>query len=600
MTFTLEDYEKAIARIFLLKEDQTEYVIGTGFLIAPGYVLTCAHVVLQANKVEQEYFTKDEYKNRPETEIYLDFPVLAAGQKLSANVVLWLPYNLENGDVAVLKLLTPHPQEAKPMPLVEVSRAEVENDQHSVYGFGKSPTGGRSDAYRPKANVAGGRFQLCKYGDVNDETIQPGFSGAPVWNDSRKCVIGMVATATVAHNNQGQQNTAYAIPTRQLRTILKQVEALCLHDILTQSLNGCSNDNKRHLYKIKIDNALRHCNPNCNPKGGDRSWQQQLEELSNHPAPTGWEEGKLVYFVMILCQMQDTPKQVLEQLEAWVERCGYKYSDLLVRIVRENKDRKLLPSNECECLMVAVEQVETSTDELRVSLWAVPNREAYNPRNPPMPIVSEKVLSRQELPAFVRQQIREKLRKKPTPTIHLFVPRMFFGDDFEMLQISPSRTVLGNEYPFVVRTNLKTHPIGWHYHDDWHEKWQQIEEAFEDKICDVAKFIDCSLPEQDLIPELETTYAMVLKNCDSVGSWFDLIAQETALPVALWSRDAQFQDQLANILDCIVKNLPDRIHQERKTAHNSKIKPLLGHHLSLVWEDPKIVPPDMQFNSEMF
>ncbi|MBH8573031.1 toll/interleukin-1 receptor domain-containing protein [Nostocaceae cyanobacterium CENA369] len=408
-----------------------------------------------------------------------------------------------------------------------------------------------------------------------------------------------------------QEQRPARIPTQELITSISdlspeqrerlQQERNLLH-ILTQSLNTCSNDNELHLYKTTINTALRR----CNPQGSDRSWQQQLQDLSNHPAPIGWEtEGKLVYFVMMLAWMKDTPTSTLEELKAWVELWEYsghkyKYSDLFVRIDDEMRQKKISPSNECECVMVAVEQVETSTDQLRVSLWAVPNRETYKRHNPPMPLVLEEVLSRQELPAFVRKKIRDKLRKEPTPTIHLFVPRMFFGDNFEMLPSSRVGAVLGNEYPLVVRTNLKIHPIGWYYYDDWHEKWQQIEEAFENNICDVAKFIDCSLPEKDLIPELATTDAVVLKNCDSVGSWFDLIAEETALPVALWSRDPLFQDQLARVLDdCIVKNLPDRIHQERKTAHKSTIKSVLGHHLSLVWEDPKIVPPNMQFDSEM-
>ena len=29
-----------------------------------------------------------------------------------------------------------------------------------------------------------------------------------------------------------------------------------------------------------------------------------------------------------------------------------------------------------------------------------------------------------------------------------------------------------------------------------------------------------------------------------------------------------------------------------------KDKDLLGHHINLVWEDPKIVPPDIYFNAE--
>ncbi|WDD36064.1 trypsin-like peptidase domain-containing protein (plasmid) [Nostoc sp. UHCC 0926] len=597
MTFTVEDYEKAIARIFLLKQDKKEHVIGTGFLIAPGYVLTCAHVVLQANNVDADNFTNDKYKKQPETEIYLDFPVLASGQKINAKVVVWLPYNLENGDVAVLKLLTPHPQEAKPMPLVEVSRAEVENDKHSVYGFGKSPAGGRSDAYRPKANVAGGRFQLCKYGDPNDETIQPGFSGAPVWNDSRQCVIGMVATATVANDKEEKQNTAYAIPIRQLQTILKQVNAFCLHDILAQSLNRCGSNEKQDQFRKAINKALL----DCNPQGSDRTWQQQLVDLSiDRPPPTGWEtEGRLVYFVMMLALINGRPTSALEELKAWVERCGHKYSDLFVRFNDEMKQKNVLASNECECLMVAVEQVETSTDELRVSLWAVPNRETYNADNPPMPLVPEKVVSRQELPVFVRDLIREKLNPEPTPTIHLFVPRKLFGENFEMLSASPMLgAVLGSEYPFVVRTNPWTHPIGKHYKHEWHKKWKQLEEALEKKSGSEVKIIDCSQPPKNLISKIKGIYAARLKECNSVDNLFDLIAETTALPVALWSRDPQFQKHLADVLKCTVKDLPERIRQEREKAYNSDKKSLLGHHLSLVWEDPKIVPPDMQFYPE--
>jgi hypothetical protein len=102
-----------------------------------------------------------------------------------------------------------------------------------------------------------------------------------------------------------------------------------------------------------------------------------------------------------------------------------------------------------------------------------------------------------------------------------------------------------------------------------------------------------------LIEELAKTCAAILVECDSASELFDLVSEETALPVALWSRYPRFQDQLANVLDCIVKTLPDRIRQERNTACRSNVKPLLGRHLSLVWEDPKIVPPDMQFDPEV-
>src|SRR4028119_104725 len=252
MTFGVDEYERAIARIF----DHQGHVIGTGFLIAPGYVLTCAHVVLQAIGIAKEEYAK--YEGQPQARIALDFHVLASGQKIEAEVVGWLPYSLESGDVAALKLLTSEPGAAKPIPLDEVSRAEVENDEHSAYGFGNS-VGGRSDAYRPKTTVAGGRFQLCKVGDPNDETIQPGFSGAPVWNRERQRVIGMVATAVVAKDEQ--KSKAYVIPTKELRPVLKQVDALCLHDVLMQSIEECGSADEKKNLQSNIDAALQRCNP---------------------------------------------------------------------------------------------------------------------------------------------------------------------------------------------------------------------------------------------------------------------------------------------------------------------------------------------------
>lgn len=580
MIFDKDDYPKAITRI--LNGDD---VVGTGFLVAPGYVLTCAHVVLQAiNK----NITPDE--GQPQENIFLDFPVLGLGRKIEAKVVDWLPYSLHNNDVAVLKLLTPEQEEAKPMPLDEFECDDLKNDQHSIYGFGKSPIGGQSDAYRPKVLVAGGRFQLCKFGDPNDETIEPGFSGAPVWNDTKECVIGMVATAK-EESTRGY-HVAYAIPTKLLRPVLKKIEAFCLHDILIQSLESCSGDDRRQLQML-ITSALRYCNPN----GGDRPWQDQLIELSTDRAPAlGWEnEGRLVQFAMVLVDKTGITWNTYHSLSNWVkDLCHCNFPVLLERIKCELIKQKTPRSNICQHLMVVVEQIETSINELRITMWAVEDRNICNP----WPVTDEEeILMMVELPAFIRNQIQKKFRRDPYPTIHLFLPRALFGSDIEM-QPCGNRlgSVLGSEYPFIVRTNLNTHPIGWRYYDDWTTKWGHIETNFDNLTCQIFKTVDCSRPEKKIIADLEHTSIAILQNWDSVNDLFGLIAEETALPVALWSRNPQFQDKLPDMLDCVVGTLHDRIREERKTAHESSSENLLGHYLSLVWEDPIIVPPDMQFD----
>jgi vWA-MoxR associated protein C-terminal domain/Trypsin-like peptidase domain/vWA-MoxR associated protein middle region (VMAP-M) 1 len=585
MTFSVDDYERAIARIF----DQNNEVIGTGFLIAPGYVLTCAHVVLQAIGIEKDKFA--DYQGQPQEYISLDFHVLASGQEIKAQVVDWLPYSLHSGDVAALKLLMPEPIGVKPIPLEEVERSAVENDKHSVYGFGKSPTGGRSDAYRPKSNVAGGRFQLCKFDNPDDETIKPGFSGAPVWNENHKYVIGMVATASEA------QKIAYAIPTQVLRDVLRRIKAFCLHDALTQNLDSCTNDQDRHLLNLAIIEALRYCNPN----GVGHPWLNQFIDLSIDRAPVAsWESaGRLVQFAMILVKMGGIRENTLYALKNWVENsCHCDFKSLLWQITEEMTINQEIPSDTIyQHLMVVVEETEVSINELRVSIWAVSNRDTYNPVNPPQPNVANKILRIADLPAFIREQIR-KFRKDPTPTIHLFLPRKLFGCDIEMRPCGSRVDVLGSIYEFVIRTNLNTHPIDYqNYYDDWIFKWQKIEVALKQQSNQLFKHVDCSQPEANLIREIAHINAAMLKNwhsSESIGDLFGLIGDDdVSLPVAIWSRDPQFQDNLSDVLDCVVKTLQDRVRQERSAAHESPSENLLGHHLSLLWEDPKVLPPGM-------
>ncbi len=597
MTFTVDDYEKAIARIF----DQQGHVIGTGFLVAPGYVMTCAHVVLQSIGVEQEAFPT--YGEKPQEHIFLDFHVLASGQKIEAQVVAWLPYRLDSGDVVALKLLTPEPNGAKPIPLKEVLREEVKEDQHFVYGFGKSDQGGRSDAYKPKANVAGGRFQLCRFDNPDEETIKPGFSGAPVWNDRQKYVIGMVATAIVA--KEEQKSTAYAIPTKELGSVLKKIYAFTLYDVLKQSLEACDNEAEKQKLQSVIETVLRRCNPN----GSDCTWQEQLENLSDDRASVnGWEiEGCLVRFAMILARMDDTPGQTYDRLKDWVEWRSFNFPDLLDRATREMKQQKIPSSNVCQHLMVVVDPEEGSTTNCRVSMWAIADRESYDLRNPPQPFVHEETKTLSELPEFIRTKLRKKYRKEPVATIHLFVPRDLLCSDLEMVPIGTMKEVLGGEFPFVMRTNLKSHPIGYHYYDDWNEKWENLENSWETQTRKIFKKVDCSPLSDtdsdritDLMATLEPLSAVMLEKCSSFKDLFGLIVDENdrALPVALWSRDPRFDNTLPTLLDCIVKTFPHRIQQERKKAKSPTKEVLMGHHLSLMWEDPKILPPDMQFDPE--
>ncbi|MDJ0705102.1 MAG: trypsin-like peptidase domain-containing protein [Leptolyngbyaceae cyanobacterium MO_188.B28] len=582
-----DDYEQSIARIL----NAEGCVIGTGFLVAPGYVLTCAHVVLQAIGIDKEDFTA--CKGQPEEVISLEFHILKPRDKIKAKVVAWLPYSVSDGDVAGLKLLSKEPEGTKSIPLSQVSLSEIQIDQHSVYGFGKSKDGGRSDAYKPKANVAGGRYQFCKVGNPDDETIKPGFSGAPVWNEERECVIGMVATAIVT--NKEQKSTAYAIPTKELQPVLQQLSANHLIDLLEQSLYQSDCDDEKQKFKRALASTLRRCNPNGDLIEVD--WRFQICDLVDLPSSIGWEaEDRLTQFAVLLAWMDGTPSAAYKSLKTWVSQRGFDFPKLLEKTIAEMKQQNVSSSTVCTHVMVEVNPNEQDEQSVWVSMWSISERETYDPLDPPLPRVQGKTVALQDLPVFIHGQLE---RLGGDPTVHVFVPLDLLGYSLDTCEIDEDGFILGSGYSLVMRMNLKLSPlIDRAYYDRWLRKWENLEKQWRSKASTVLKpIVDCSQPPIKLVKTLKPRDGAILSECSAIGKLFRLIAKRTALPIALWSRDSQLNAKVLDILDCTIQELPECIRQERESAEGEKGL-LLGHHLSVVWEDPKVVPPTMQFDSE--
>ncbi len=634
ITFSVTDYERATVRILRIdrsnqsNQPDQQHVIGTGYLVAPRYVVTCAHVVLQALGIRKSDF--ESHQICPKQTIWLNFHILAVEQNIEAQIIDWVPYSIEKGDIAGLKLLAPPPTDAKPIPLMDVSLESVKNDSHFVYGFG-APQGGRSDAYRPKTPVADGRWQLCKHDQPNDETIRAGYSGAPLWNDRMNGVLGMVATAIAKDDDDkppdySLKSTAYAIPTSKLRPTLNRIAAYWLEDVLEQCLQSMADESDRNQLNAIINTVLRQCNPD----GFDAARLQQLIALSVDRSPlAGWEtEGRLVQFVITLALLDETPTETYDRLKQWVEGQSFAFSELIERQVRASKQREPESLDSCEYLMVAINPDSSGTNQLRISIWAIARRETYNPNCPPQPLVLEQSCTSSDVPQLVRQTIRDKLGKK-TPAVHLFVSRKLLDQGLESIPIS-RRGGLGSEYPLVLRTNLTLHPINRYYYEDWNEKWETIEGEQSRKTCDVLQAVDGSLPDYDLLDYLEEISMARLEKCASVPDLLDSIAAEgIALPILLWSREPSIQDKLTDVLDCTLQRFPSRLREERESAYRQQrdrqsqqptsqtptsadnteheadpgtergeAPLLLGHYISLMWEDPKIVPPDMIFNQD--
>jgi V8-like Glu-specific endopeptidase len=201
-------YKNAIARIY----NYHGAVVGAGFLVSNQHLLTCAHVATTALGLPIEEKTK------PSNSIQLDFPFIDLGKKLEANVEIWHPYQFNSSekitDIAVLKLQKPilDGTQAKLIPLINSSKSLSENQHRfKVFGFpNEYPTGiwAYVDMKDPLPN---GWVQMEGI-TGQGQPVKPGFSGAPVWDDIEKAVVGMA----VAADTDEQKKLAFLLPTQIL------------------------------------------------------------------------------------------------------------------------------------------------------------------------------------------------------------------------------------------------------------------------------------------------------------------------------------------------------------------------------------------------
>ncbi len=173
---------------------------GTGFLVsADGLIVTCAHVVESAQSGN---------------EVAIIFH--CTGEKRTARVVpeSWRGPDAE--DVAFLRVQGPLPDTAKPLPIG--SSQGTTGHEFKTLGF-------------PEAKSTEG---LWGYGSIGDATkqngfkvlqltdaaeITRGFSGAPVWDDRTRRVVGIISAVTAPDRYGRLTETAFITPTETLTTI---------------------------------------------------------------------------------------------------------------------------------------------------------------------------------------------------------------------------------------------------------------------------------------------------------------------------------------------------------------------------------------------
>jgi WD40 repeat protein len=188
-------------------------VAGAGVLIDQRHVLTCAHVVDQALGRGGQ-----DQQLPPAGEVEVDFVESQAGP-LGAWVVEggWVPVGLDGGgDVAVLKLTTEAPADARPAVLRRPPR--LRGHHFDTYGYPR-----RYDTGLGATGVLAGwggpanQWVELQGVEVPGRRVEGGFSGAAVYDQDARAVVGMV----VAEDKLAEAKLAWMLPVRTLIQLLE-------------------------------------------------------------------------------------------------------------------------------------------------------------------------------------------------------------------------------------------------------------------------------------------------------------------------------------------------------------------------------------------
>lgn len=220
--------ELAIIRVY----DQTQRVIGSAFLVDDTRILTCAHVVQDALGISGDIDLTSQQT------VKIDFPLLSEQKTCFARVA----FLDRERDIAGIELTSDPPRGAQPVRLV-THEGELWEHPFRAIGFSMPEGVWASGVLRGKNAEGWIQIEDTKstgYG------IQPGFSGAPVWDEELQAVVGMV----VAADRNNDVKAAFCIPS----------ELLSSWDVIGKRITSLQK--KVHLFisykqKVQPDNMVK-------------------------------------------------------------------------------------------------------------------------------------------------------------------------------------------------------------------------------------------------------------------------------------------------------------------------------------------------------
>ncbi|MBW4596634.1 MAG: hypothetical protein KME46_27985 [Brasilonema angustatum HA4187-MV1] len=188
------------------------------------------------------------------------------------------------------------------------------------------------------------------------------------------------------------------------------------------------------------------------------------------------------------------------------------------------------------------------------------------------------------------------------PTIEIFLPYELLNEPIDTWRIEQEEELpipIGSLYKVIVRSSRRLEKKYPNRHL-WVQKWKTLKELTEN-TCSVCCTSGDRYSWEKLLYKLNLDCAVALKLMKPPSKEIFKVMNQTAIPIALWLRqeleNLNHRLELDELLTCSITELPEQVKRKRLCDFPEKSEQRIGHHLSLLWENPYILPPQIEYTT---
>ncbi|NET68741.1 MAG: hypothetical protein F6K63_31845 [Moorea sp. SIO1G6] len=355
-----------------------------------------------------------------------------------------------------------------------------------------------------------------------------------------------------------------------------------------------------------VQRAYHACSPDDWPHPVPDNLTVIFEELGKMPQGTS-KYTRIERWVGYLVTDSELPRSVYHQLNEWGNQNIKGYSELLREV--DNK-----PKSTNSYLMVVVQASNQSLvsnpnkeEQYFVDAWFRQNDSVIDCDSLSKPGSFPEAVTADQIPQILQLFLDVSTKYSwRNLTIELFLPLALMNQAVDTWEIDDEfgfPTPIGCHYQVLVRSAERLLQTYSRHKGCWQQKWDFFQQLSQGSACNAfvsgdgqdLKVLFVQLSKNNIIGlKLVKAPLQVGK-----GSVFAVILK-AAIPVALWLRQNlsnNCQKEVDGLLNCCcVHELPEVVKNKRLDHFPTAPDTHIGQHLSLLWEDPKRLPPSIEYS----